>query len=85
MKLLILALCTAGLFTACECYDEDLYRCSYERPRVFCWENYDECDQTCKKPNTAPVYVEKAYVRVYKGPVYNYNCRSSCRSSENCR
>jgi len=84
MKMLILALCTAGLFTACECYDEDLYRCSYERPKVFCWENYDY-DKNCRRSYTHcseyPVCAEKVYIRVYKGPVYNYNCRGSayCR------
>jgi hypothetical protein len=76
MKKLILLLCSAGLFTACECYDEDLYRCSYERPRVFCWDNYnydetDNCRHTCRDRGYS-VYAEKAYIRIYKGPVYNY-------------
>ena len=81
MKMLILALCTAGLFSACECYDDDLYRCAYERPRVFDWQNYDEYEKTCTKPcpRFYPAYADTVYVRVYKGPVYYYNCRPSTK------
>lgn len=76
MKRLIVAVCAGGLgglFAGCECCDNDLYRCAYERPRVFCWEDYDEyekCEKEVCNYRCYPIYAEKAYIRVYKGPVY---------------
>ena len=89
MKRLILVLCTAGLFTACECDDE--YRAGYYRPEVrFCWENHDREEDTCHRRTyrcEPTMYAENVYVRVYKGPVYYYNCRGpvDCRGPVKCR
>ncbi len=77
MKRLILAVATAGLLSACQC-GPDLYRSSYEIPKVFCWEDYGERDTCSQRPcqtttcRTRPVYIQNTYIRIY--------LRDHCRS-----